>query len=92
MYTDKDTVGTVKVLSRAADDFVVTQASNPRALPASELATTVSRQCKQPVRSTGSVVEALAESQRGAGPDDAICVTGSLSVVGEAMQTLNIEL
>ncbi len=88
---DKDITGVIHALGQVADEFVVTQARHPRAVPATELSAALSSQWSGPVHSSGTVPEALTAAQRMAGPADAICVTGSFFVVGEAMQELGLE-
>ncbi len=85
MMRDKDRTG---VLSRLAlvpgvSRLVVTSAAHPRATDPPELA----RDCEGlgvPVVVRPTVAEAVAYARSLAGPDDTICVTGSLLVVGEA--------
>jgi dihydrofolate synthase/folylpolyglutamate synthase len=90
MMRDKDRKG---VLSRLAfvpgvSQLVVTSAAHPRAADPLELA----RDCEGlgvPVAVRPTVAEAFAHARSLAGPDDTICVTGSLLVVGEAKAVLD---
>jgi len=89
MMRDKDRKG---VLSRLAfvpgvNHLVVTSAAHPRAADPLELA----HDCEGlgvPVAVRPTVAEAFAYARSLAGPDDTICVTGSLLVVGEAKAVL----
>ncbi|TRZ99588.1 MAG: bifunctional folylpolyglutamate synthase/dihydrofolate synthase [Nitrospiraceae bacterium] len=89
MMRDKDRKG---VLSRLAfvpgvRHLVVTSAAHPRATDPQELA----YDCEGlgvPVAVRPTVAEAFAHARSLAGPDDTICVTGSLLVVGEAKAVL----
>ena len=89
MMRDKDRKG---VLSRLAfvpgvSHLVVTSAAHPRAADPQELA----HDCEGlgvPVAVRPTVAEAFAHARSLAGPDDTICVTGSLLVVGEAKAVL----
>lgn len=89
MMRDKDRKG---VLSRLAfvpgvSHLVVTSAAHPRATDPQELA----HDCEGlgvPVDVRPTVAEAFAYARSLAGPDDTICVTGSLLVVGEAKAAL----
>lgn len=87
---DKQVAGIIEPLAQVADEFVVTQASIPRAVPVSELLAVLHSQWKGPPRRSNTVPEALRIAQEGAGPSDAICVTGSFFVVGEAMEELGL--
>lgn len=88
---DKDVEGMVATLGKVADEFVLTEADNPRALPVSELSAAVKSHWERVVHSTRNVVEGLRVAESLAGAADAICVTGSFFVVGEAMQELGLE-
>lgn len=89
MMRDKDRKG---VLSRlavvpGASHLVVTSAAHPRAADPIELA----HDCEGlgvPVAVRPTVAEAFAHARSLAGPDDTICVTGSLLVVGEVKAVL----
>ena len=89
MMRDKDRKG---VLSRLAfvpgvSHLVVTSAAHPRATDPQELARD-SEGLGVPVAVRPTVAEAFAHARSLAGPDDTICVTGSLLVVGEAKAVL----
>jgi dihydrofolate synthase/folylpolyglutamate synthase len=62
-------------------DVVVTQPTLPRSVQAETLAQTIGRDV--PVRIAGNPMDAVESTLTGAGPDDAVVVTGSLFLVGE---------
>jgi dihydrofolate synthase/folylpolyglutamate synthase len=70
-----------------ADRVIVTASSSPRAVEAHELQRIVYRHCRHTAAYT-PVSLALREAIDQARPTDVILVTGSLYVVGEAMQAL----
>lgn len=85
MMRDKDRRGVLAHLATVpgVSHLVVTSAVHPRAADPRELA----RDCGGlgvSVAVKPTVAEAFAYARKLAGPDDAICVTGSLLVVGEA--------
>jgi len=88
---DKDVNQILHILCPAADRIIVTQADNPRALPAKQLAAVAGRQCKCRAAVTTSVPEALDLAYELATKKDAVCVTGSFFVAGEAMEHLGLE-
>lgn len=70
-----------------ADDFDVlwcTTANSPRAVPAEEIAAAARAMGCEDVRVRASVTAAVDEALADAGAEDALLVTGSLYVVGEA--------
>jgi dihydrofolate synthase/folylpolyglutamate synthase len=89
MMRDKDRRG---ILARLAavpgvSHLVATSASHPRAADPRDLA----RDCEGlglSVAVRPTVAEAFAYARRLAGPDDTVCVTGSLLVVGEVKAVL----
>ncbi len=89
MMRDKDRKGVLVPLAAVpgVSHLVVTSAAHPRAADPRELA----RDCEGlgvPVTVRPMVVEAFAYAKNLAGPDDTICVTGSLLVVGEVKAVL----
>jgi dihydrofolate synthase/folylpolyglutamate synthase len=87
---DKDARAVAAQLAPIADRVILTASSSPRAIPASELQDIVRRYAKHTSGYTPvslAVREAIAQSRS----TDAIVITGSLYVVGEAMRTLGIE-
>lgn len=84
---DKDIPGIVKELVPLSPRVVATRSSHPRAAPPEALA----REFRaQGLAASGApdVGKALSETLRVAAPDDLICVTGSLFLVGEALDYL----
>ena len=89
MMRDKDRKGVLALLAAVPGvcHLVVTSAAHPRAADPQELA----RDCEGlgvPVAVRPMVAEAFAYARNLAGPDDTICVTGSLLVVGEVKAVL----
>jgi len=89
MMQDKDRKGVLSRLSAvpAVRHLIVTGAAHPRAAAPQELA----RDCEGwqvPIAVQPTVAEAMAYADSLAGPEDRICVTGSLLVVGEAKAVL----
>jgi dihydrofolate synthase/folylpolyglutamate synthase len=80
---DKDVKGILQTLAPAADHIIVSQPSIERATPAAFLKQALGRKGKR-----AEVVEDLQEAiQKGlsmTGPEDLLCITGSLYMVGEA--------
>ncbi len=90
MSGDKDVEGFAQFLAPLGPRVVLTQATTERALPVKELAQRAARAWAD-VRVVPDVAEACARARELAGPEGAVCVTGSFYVVGEAMQALGIE-
>jgi len=88
---DKDVKQILHILCAAADRIIVTQADNSRAMESKQLAALVREQCKHPAAVTTSVPEAVDLAQELTTANDAVCVTGSFFVAGEAMQHLGLE-
>ncbi|MBN1314047.1 MAG: hypothetical protein JXA42_01220, partial [Anaerolineales bacterium] len=81
---DKDVDNMIKTLMPAADEIISTAAEHPRAIKSSVLAELIKTNGFNSI-SAESVSEALALAWEIAGPDDVICITGSLFVVGDAL-------
>jgi dihydrofolate synthase / folylpolyglutamate synthase len=83
---DKDAAGIIAALAPVATVFVATQSGSDRAVPADELAELV-RESGAEVSETETVAEALAEAREWAArePKRAVLVTGSITLVGEAV-------
>lgn len=84
---DKDISGIVKELGPVFDKVIVTRANNPRSTPPEALAAEFAKY-KADVQTKGNIPEALKLALEQAGAEDLICVTGSLFVVGEAIEYL----
>jgi dihydrofolate synthase/folylpolyglutamate synthase len=81
---DKDVEGMIRELGPVASQIITTSAAHPRAMPAAELRSLFEAQNYASATSAG-VSEALGLAKRAAGPEDVICITGSLFVVGDAL-------
>jgi len=82
---DKDVRAMLRALLPVADLAIFTKAVNPRAAATSDLMR-LAKGC--PAVAAGSVARALALARKAAGPQDAIVVTGSFYVAGEALRFL----
>ena len=85
---DKDLEGMAAVFGPWAEKLTITQAKNPRAASLEKIATVFGRWQEHPFLA-GSVPEAIAQAKSCAKAEDLIVVTGSLFVVGEALQELD---
>lgn len=82
MMRDKDQRGFVEPLRGLVDEVVLTEAALPRSATAQELQAALGDLF--PFSHVApSVSDALTQARRLAGPDDLVCVTGSLMLVGE---------
>lgn len=82
MMRDKDHRGFAAPLVDAVDDLILTQAHLPRSATVADLhGALVGHRCCP--RAAPILSEAIALARRLAAPDDLICVTGSLMLVGE---------
>jgi dihydrofolate synthase/folylpolyglutamate synthase len=82
--TGKDAAGIIQVLARMADRVVVTAADHPRVTDPDEL----HQQFKDWHTRTmvaPTVAQALDAAWEMADPDDVICATGSLFIVGDML-------
>jgi dihydrofolate synthase / folylpolyglutamate synthase len=79
---DKDYGSMLRTLLPGADLAILTRAANPRAVAPSDLRKHAGN---RPAVVAGSVARALAMARKAAGPGDAIVVTGSFYVAGEAL-------
>lgn len=83
---DKDAHGIIEALDPVVTRFVVTRSDSDRALDVealAEIATAVAGPDR--VRIEPELAVALAEARDEAGPGDAVLVTGSITLVGQAM-------
>ncbi len=89
VFADKDARGIVEALDPIADYFVVTQPHSERARAVEDLADTVV-QLAGPDRTSwrGSLSEAIDLAVEQAGDDGGVLITGSVAMVGEAMELL----
>ncbi len=88
---DKDVKQILSILCPAADQVIVTQADNPRALAAEHLAAVVRQQFAGPISVAPAVSEAVELAGEVTTEREAICITGSFFVAGEAMKHLGLE-
>lgn len=87
ILADKDERGIIEALDPVVDRFIVTQSDSDRALPAEELAELVTHIAgPDRVRIEPELAVALAEARDEAGPQDAVLVTGSITLVGQAIR------
>jgi dihydrofolate synthase/folylpolyglutamate synthase len=84
----KDTAGIAENIFPQADRIFLTRAATPRAVAPETVRRDFPRHEKK-FTATLNVKEAVELALREAGPDDMILVTGSLFVVGEALQYLD---
>ena len=82
---DKDAAGILSELAELATRFEVTQSGSDRAIPASDLAPLVARYGE--THEHADLVEALGAAREWAmdGPNRAVVVTGSITLVGETI-------
>ncbi len=81
---DKDVTGILKVLLPITDRVILTVASHPRASDPETLHQLVT-ELGHEAQISHSVWEAVLAAWQKAGPDDLICVTGSIFVVGDLL-------
>jgi len=84
---DKDYPAMVRTLLPLADEFFCVTPDSPRALPAEDLAACV-RRLGGAARACPSLGAALAAVFHGTGPEDVICMCGSLYMIGEIRECL----
>lgn len=82
---DKDYGSMLRTLLPGADLAIFTRAANTRAAAPSDLRKAAGN---RPAVVAGSVARALAMARKAAGPGDAIVVTGSFYVAGEALSVM----
>ena len=88
---DKAVSEVAEILFPIAEHVIVTHANNPRSATAAEIRQAASR-VEVDIREATDVPSALAEAQRVAGPQGLVVVTGSIYIVGEAMQALGLSI
>jgi dihydrofolate synthase/folylpolyglutamate synthase len=88
---DKAVSEVAEILFPVAENVVGTQANNPRSATAAEIRQAASR-VDVDIRETPDVTSALTEARRIAGPNGLVVVTGSIYIVGEAMQVLGVSI
>ena len=92
LMSDKDLPGIGHVICPLADTIITTQAfDNPRTIPGVNIAKSWS-DFGTDLRICPTVSKAIQLAKTIATPPDLICITGSIILVGEAMQVLGIEI
>lgn len=83
---DKDAHGIIAALDPVVDRFVVSQSSSERAIDAEDLAELVEAVAgPDRVSVRADLAEAIDEARGLAGPSDAVLITGSVTLVGQAI-------
>ena len=86
LMKDKNLTAIGNIVSKIADSVIATQVSNnPRVMPAEEIRDAWSGICKK-IRAYPNPEKAIANALASALPTDLICVTGSLYLVGQALE------
>ena len=91
---DKDAIGILRVLLPLSNKVFLTASSHPRASSPSELID-IATELGFEVKPSRTVSNAVISAWRAAGPDDLICITGSIFVVGDLLnqwESLQFEL
>ena len=88
---DKAVAEVAEILFPVAEHVVLTQANNPRSATTAEIRTAASR-VEVDIREAFDVTAAVAEARRSAGPGGLVVITGSIYIVGEAMQALGLSI
>jgi dihydrofolate synthase/folylpolyglutamate synthase len=82
ILADKDAEAMLRALTALGSSFLATQSSNPRALPADELARLAAPHFAR-VEAVSDPAGAVARARSAAGPDGAVLVTGSLYLLSD---------
>ncbi len=86
LMRDKDIAEIGRIISKIADSVVITQVSdNPRVIPADIIKNTWTDICMK-VDTCPNPEEAITIELANASPTDLICITGSLYLVGQALE------
>lgn len=86
---DKDLTKIGKIVSKTADSVIATQVfDNPRVLPAKKIQGAWSDMFKN-ITTSSTPEEAVTKALSNASPTDLICITGSLYLVGQALELFN---
>ena len=86
---DKDAEAIANALGSVADEIVVTSYRSTRSSDPDELARQFRDRCPA-VRVESSVEQAIRHTLAQLDPEDALCITGSLYIVGEALEALGL--
>jgi len=87
---DKDIEAIVAEIVPMADAVIITRSTHPRAMDLDRVAAIVRPHLRGPLTLAPEIGDALAQARALAGPDDLICVTGSLFVVAAARESLGL--
>ncbi len=85
---EKDWPAMLRQLAPAAEELLLTAANSPRAVPPDQLADEA-RPLLANVTTAPDIGTALQELLRRAAPEELLCVTGSLYLVGDALRALD---
>jgi dihydrofolate synthase/folylpolyglutamate synthase len=86
LMKDKNLTAIGNIVSKIADSVIATQVSNnPRVMPAEAIRDAWSGICKK-IRAYPNSEKAIANALASASPTDLICITGSLYLVGQALE------
>jgi dihydrofolate synthase/folylpolyglutamate synthase len=88
---DKAVSEVAEILFPIAEHVVLTQANNPRSATTAEIRQAASR-VEVEIQEAPDVASALTEARRIAGLNGLVLVTGSIYIVGEAMQVLGMRI
>jgi dihydrofolate synthase / folylpolyglutamate synthase len=88
---DKAISEMAEILFPLAERVIATRPENPRAAPAEEIVQAASRTGAE-MQATGNIREALDQARKLALPDGIVVITGSIYLVGEAMQYLGVQV
>jgi len=88
--SDKDVAGIISELVPLFNKVIVTRSRHPRAMSLEQLIAAF-RRCGVEVQAVEAVSEALSLALSMTGARDLVCVTGSLFVVGEAIEQAKIQ-
>ena len=89
VLADKDYPAMMGELLPLAEEFFTITPDSPRAMPARELAEHLKKRGGR-ASPCGDLREGLARAAEAAGPDGAVCVCGSLYMIGEARHLLGL--
>src|SRR5262249_21399481 len=87
--SDKDLAGILQVLTPPFDHVFLTRYSHsPRAVPVEHLAEIMRQESSVPFTLCETPLQAWSAAYQSAGPDDLICITGSVFLAGELRPVL----
>ncbi len=87
---DKDIAAIAAALAPHAAQIIITRSSHPKAMDLDRIAAEVEPWTTAPVQIAPVVANAVDVARTLAGPDDLICITGSLFVAGAAREALGL--